>query len=448
MRRSLTLITILITLSLVGIIVIQVSWIRNVLFVKQERVDDQLNNAMGDVAQELMEESKELPPWTSPLVLSGMPKDQLLSLMQSPPVSMRHSMLSIQRKLRKSFEKYGHPQVGFEFAIISEANQMGYEMVSPGFDEAQANARADSMHYRIAYLFLYDPSKDVTAPEKETLIVVLAGLQRSVWRSMGWMITGAMLFTAIIVAAFYVTVRTMLRQRKISRMKTDFINNMTHELKTPLTSLSLATDILQNERVLAQPDQLRHYAGLIKAENERLNRHVETILQSAQFGKSDAARQHQPVHLHPVIEALRDEFALRLQELGGTLSLGMAASKDLVSGNASELAILFNNLVDNAIKYRREDVPPHIRISTLSRGSKLRVRVEDNGIGMTRETLSHIFERFYRAHTGNLHNVKGFGLGLSHVRSILDDHHAKIRVESTLGKGSTFTIDFPLRREA
>jgi len=448
MRRSLTLITVLITLSLVGIIVIQVSWIGNVLVVKQERVDDQLNNAMGDVAQELMEETRELPPWTSPLSISGWPKDQLLNLMQTPSVSMRHSMLDIQRRLRKSFEKYGHPQVGFEFAVASDANRMGYEMVSPGFEEARAMADADSLHYRVAYLFLYEPSEEVPAAARETLIVVLAGLQRSVWRSMGWMIAGALFFTAVIVAAFYVTVRTMLRQRKISEIKTDFINNMTHELKTPLTSLSVATAILQNEKVLSRPDQLLHYARIIRAENERLNRQVETILKSAQYGKETDRPPHQPVHLHALIEGLPEHFELRLQENGGSIRLGLSAARDLISGDAAELETMFKNLLDNAIKYGRENVPPEIRISSQVRGRKLRVRVDDNGIGMTRDTLSHIFERFYRAHTGNLHNVKGFGLGLTHVKAILDAHQARVRVESTPGRGSSFILDFPLLSEA
>lgn len=445
MRKSLTLIVVLITLSLVGIILIQVSWIRSVLLVKQERVDEQLNNAMGDVAQELMDESKDLPPWTSPLVISGLPKDQLMNLIQpSSSLSMRYSMLSIQRRLRKSFEKYGHAKVAFEFAIISEANQMGYEMVSPGFDEAQTRARADSMEYRIAYLLLYNPSESISPSARETLIVVLADQQRSVWRSMGWMIAGALLFTGIMIAAFYVTVRTMLRQRKISQMKTDFINNMTHQLKTPLSSLSLATDILQNDRVLSQPDQVRHYARMIKAENERMNFHVEAILRSAQYGKAENTMPHKSIHMHTLIETLPEHFGLRLQEIGGTLALQLAAVNDLVEGDPSELSILFDNLLDNAIKYKRENVPPDIRISSQNKGSWLRIRVEDNGMGMSRETLSHIFERFYRAHTGNLHNVKGFGLGLSHVRSILDAHRAKVRVDSTVGKGSTFTIDFPI----
>lgn len=449
MRKSLTLIVVLITLSLVGIILIQVSWIRSVLLVKQERVDEQLNNAMGDVAQELMEESKDLPPWTSPLVISGLPKDQLMNLIQpSSSLSMRYSMLSIQRRLRKSFEKYGHPKVPFEFAIISEANQMGYEMVSPGFDEAQTSARADSMEYRIAYLLLYNPSESINPSAKETLIVVLADQQRSVWRSMGWMIVGALMFTGIIIAAFYVTVRTMLRQRKISQMKTDFINNMTHQLKTPITTLSVATDILQNDRVLSQPDQVRYYARMIKAENERMNSHVEAILRSAQYGKADNAAPHKPIHIHMLIESLPEHFGLRLQEIGGTLALQLAAVNDLVDGDPLELPILFDCLLDNALKYKRENVPLEIRITTQNKGSWLRIRVGDNGMGMSRETLSHIFERFFRAHTGNLHNVKGFGLGLSHVRSILDAHRAKVRVDSTVGKGSTFTIDFPIGSKA
>jgi two-component system phosphate regulon sensor histidine kinase PhoR len=379
--------------------------------------------------------------------MSDWPKDQLLNLMRVPSVSQKYSVMDIQRKLRKSFEKHGQGNTRFEFAIVSSAITFSYEMVSPRFEQRYEQAMTDTLHNWVAVwpLVSLSGSETESLSPDERLIVVISDLQDFVLRSMGWMIAGAILFTLIIIAAFYLTVRTILHQKKLSEMKSDFINNMTHELKTPLATISLAVDALRNEKVISDREKIGYFSGIIKDENKRMNKQVETILQAALMDKDAIQVKRQPIHVHAILEAIRENFELQLNERGGKVTLELAATDDMVEVDELHFTNMLSNLVDNAVKYSRELVPPDIRISTRNSGSMLNIRVEDNGIGMNKETLSRIFERFYRAHTGNVHNVKGFGLGLSYVKSVVDAHQGRIRVESTPGRGSVFTLEIPGR---
>jgi two-component system phosphate regulon sensor histidine kinase PhoR len=179
-----------------------------------------------------------------------------------------------------------------------------------------------------------------------------------------------------------------------------------------------------------------------------MNRQVETILKASQLEKQEVDLNLKPVHIHEIIKAVADNFALQLQEKNGRAELMLNADNDVIEADEVHLSNLVNNLIDNAIKYSKENVPVFVKINTVSDGKNFTIRVEDNGIGMSKETIKKVFERFYRAHTGNIHNVKGFGLGLSYVKTMVEAHHGHIRVESTLGKGSIFTIDFPLKRKS
>jgi two-component system phosphate regulon sensor histidine kinase PhoR len=240
----------------------------------------------------------------------------------------------------------------------------------------------------------------------------------------------------------------MLRQKKLSEIKNDFINNMTHEFKTPIATISLAVDALRNEKVQQDPKKMNYFSEIIKEENQRMNRQVETILKAALLERQEIQLNLKPLHVHQIVTDVADNFMLRLQEKGGALELNLEADNDLIDADEVHISNLVNNLMDNAVKYGKENVPPKICIFTSSTEKKFIIRIEDNGIGMNRETLKRIFERFYRAHTGNIHNVKGFGLGLSYVKSVVDGHNGSIKAESTLGKGSCFTIEFNLRKES
>jgi two-component system phosphate regulon sensor histidine kinase PhoR len=257
------------------------------------------------------------------------------------------------------------------------------------------------------------------------------------------MIAGAILFTIIILAAFYLTLRALLRQKKLSEIKSDFINNMTHELKTPLATISLAVDAIRNPKVLNDPQKLDYFSSIIKDENKRMNKQVETILQAALLDKQEVQLRLKPLHVHAIMSSIVENFRLQFDERKGRAITVLEAGNDQVQGDEVHFTNMLSNLVDNAIKYSKEDVGPVVKISTENAGNNIRIRIEDNGIGMSKETVSRIFEKFYRAHTGNIHNVKGFGLGLSYVKTMVDAHNGKIKVESTPGKGSVFVLEFP-----
>jgi len=446
MKKIFTIITILITLSLIGIIVIQVSWIQNMLVIKKDQVRDNLDVAVADVVIELVEEKSKFPSLLTPKMITDWPKDQLMSILRAPTISQRYTVFNIQDRLRKGFEKHGLKNTHFEFAIVSRSNSFGYDMQSANFELAYERALEDTLNDWISYTPINSLSgsdtENLTADEN--LIVVVSDFDTFITQSLGWMIAGAVIFTLVIITAFYVTVRTLLRQKKLSEIKSDFINNMTHELKTPLATISLAVDAIKNKKVIEDKHKLEYFSSIIKDENKRMNQQVETILHAALLDKQQYELNLKPLHVHDVLNHIMENFKLQLDEKGGKACLKLEAESDVVEADEVHFTNMLSNLMDNAIKYSKENIPIQLNISTYNVGKYIRVRMEDNGIGMNRETVSRIFEKFYRAHTGNVHNVKGFGLGLSYVKAMVDAHKGKVKVDSTFGKGSVFSIDIPL----
>src|SRR5690606_24962602 len=189
----------------------------------------------------------------------------------------------------------------------------------------------------------------------------------------------------------------MLRQKKLGEIKNDFINNMTHEFKTPIATISLAVDAMRNEKVLQDRDKISYFSSIIKEENQRMNRQVETILKASQQERQEVNLNLQPIHVHDVIGAVVDNFQLQLEEKNGRAEMLLAAENDLINADEVHLSNLVNNLIHNAVKYSKDNVPLQVKISTSSNGKSFFLTVEDNGIGMSKETLKRVFERFYRA---------------------------------------------------
>ena len=238
----------------------------------------------------------------------------------------------------------------------------------------------------------------------------------------------------------------MLRQKKLGDIKNDFINNMTHEFKTPIATISLAVDALRNEKVMSDRDKMGYFNSIIKEENQRMNRQVETILKASQLEKQEVELVLKPLHVHEVIKDVADNFILQLEDKKGNIELQLNAAEDLIDADEVHFSNLINNMIDNAVKYSKDNIAPEIKISTSTTAKNFVFKIEDNGIGMTKETLKRIFEKFYRAHTGNVHNVKGFGLGLSYVKTMVEAHDGDIKADSIPGRGSTFIIEFPLKK--
>lgn len=275
-----------------------------------------------------------------------------------------------------------------------------------------------------------------------TLTVTFPGKSDFLMNKMLVLITASSLIVLVIMTCFGVTILSLLRQKKLSEMKSDFINNMTHEFKTPVATIMLASEALRDEQMAADKTMVSRYAGIIYDENLRLSSYVERVLNLAKLEKSDLKLEQKPVDMHDLITAVADSMNLQFKRKGAQVSLDLEATSATIIGDELHLSNVIYNLLDNALKYSADD--PQIIISTQNLGSLLVVRVNDNGIGMTREQQSRVFDQFYRAHTGNLHNVKGFGLGLNYVYSIIKLLKGNITIKSEPQKGSTFELSFSL----
>lgn len=445
MKRIFTIITVLISLSLIGIIVIQISWLKNMVLLREEQIKQSVQASTEAVANELAQQKGTFT--TGPGSKKGFLSDQIdLDLFKPLSIGRGLDMGEVKEKVEKEFAQKNLRNIRFEFAIASFDNNgnTNWELVSPGFIKVFENT-ADNIHSNVEIRALSGTAGE-NLSITEALFVSVPNIKKLVLRSLRWRIATSVLFTLIILAAFYLTVRTMLRQKKLGEIKNDFINNMTHEFKTPIATISLAVDAMRNEKVIQDKEKLTYFSNIIKEENQRMNRQVETILKASQLEKQEVDLSLKPVHVHEVIHDVIDNFVLQLEEKKGKVELQLKATNDLIDADEVHLTNLVNNLVDNAVKYGKENTPPVIRLSTESNGKYFTMRIEDNGIGMNRDTVKRIFERFYRAHTGNVHNVKGFGLGLSYVKAMVEAHNGDIKAESTLGKGSIFTVDLPLKK--
>ncbi len=262
-------------------------------------------------------------------------------------------------------------------------------------------------------------------------------LDRSVWGVFG----GSTVLILVVIGCFYVSISTILKQKKLSEMKNDFINNMTHEFKTPISTISLACEVLQDKDVNANPQQMNRYLNIIRDENRRLGSQVEKVLQAAILERGDVKLKLSPVDIHEVMEGVLQNIGVQIEKREGLVELDLEAENPVIEADEVHLTNIIHNLLDNANKYSPEN--PQITIRTRSLTDGVSITIADKGIGMSKETVGKIFEKFYRVPTGNIHNVKGFGLGLSYVKTIIDVHQGRIHVESQPGMGSSFEVFLP-----
>ena len=238
-------------------------------------------------------------------------------------------------------------------------------------------------------------------------------------------------------------IRMVLRQRKLSEMKNDFVSNMTHELKTPVASISLASQMLTDNSISKSPQMTAHLTSVIRDETKRLQRLIDRVLQTSLFEGKKIAMKQTELNLNTMVDDVASTFALKVEEKGGTIVTDLRAPNPAIIGDEVHLTNVLFNLMENAVKYRREDVPLKIAVSTENKHNNVVVTIADNGIGIRKENLKKIFEKFYRVHSGNKHDVKGFGLGLAYVRNIVQLHHGHIYAESEPLKGTKFIIILP-----
>jgi two-component system, OmpR family, phosphate regulon sensor histidine kinase PhoR len=438
MKKIFPIITILISLSLLGLIFFQFLWIKSARDAKDIQVEEHILFAMRDAGEVLSQDNNSIIPFGKKSDIFS-PPDKLQLQYFKPSVMQRFSKEDITQVIRNAFNKNNLEKYPFEFAVM-EYSINGKQLLSDNYYDLYSDSGRNKNHT----LFLQPPSGSTyeNLVNDEVLSVIVPNQKRIIWKEMFWFVMGAIIFTLIITTAFFITIRTLLKQKKLSEIKSDFINNMTHEFKTPLATISLAVDALKNEKVKASEEKTSYFTNIIKEENKRMNKQVETILQAALLDKQEVQLNLKKLPAHDLITGALNNITLQVEEKQGKLEVNFNAEKDMILADDVHFTNLINNLLDNAVKYSKENLA--IKLTTENSGNQLKIKIEDNGIGMNKETVNRIFEKFYRAHTGNVHNVKGFGLGLSYVKTMVQAHHGTIKADSILGKGSTFVIMVPL----
>ncbi len=349
------------------------------------------------------------------------------------PLNKRIDKSSLEQSLKKTLADKDI-DLPFEYAVLSPSNDTNpIPIQSPGF----RNNYLSTTH-RIS-LFPNDVFQ-----KHDQLLVYFPGQKTHLLKSLSLLALSSVFFTIIIVITSIISIFIMLRQKKISDIKTDFINNMTHEFKTPLATISIALDSINNPKIIDTPDKIRSYTKVIKEENNRMNARVEEILQMALLDSKDFKLVTRDIDLNTLIRKVTDTFQLQVESREGTMAVDLGAERTIVKADEVHLSNVFMNLLDNANKY--SPGKPDIRVTTRITGSSVAVAVEDKGIGMSPETQYRVFDKFFRVTTGNIHNVKGFGLGLSYAKAIVLAHKGVLNVTSEPGKGSRFEVVLPLNQ--
>ena len=257
----------------------------------------------------------------------------------------------------------------------------------------------------------------------------------------------AIIFTFILLITFIFTIYTIFRQKRLTEIKNDFINNMTHEFKTPISTISLAAQMLKDPAVAKSESMFAHILGVIVDETKRLRFQVDKVLQMSMFDRQKAIFKKKEINVNDLIGEVVNTFALKVEKYNGSIVSSLKATDPIIFVDEMHFTNVIFNLMDNALKYKKPDVDLKLEVRTWNEGGKLHISIKDNGIGIRKEDLKKIFEKFYRVHTGNLHDVKGFGLGLAYVKNIIEVHNGSIRAESELGEGTNFIITLPIIKE-
>ncbi|MCK5839868.1 MAG: HAMP domain-containing histidine kinase, partial [Bacteroidales bacterium] len=323
--------------------------------------------------------------------------------------------------------------IPFEYAVISRDDNSDTAIQTKDFKKGKDEPLLYRVNLFPGDIFGEPDFLEITFPEKTTHI----------YKSILWLLVGSSFFTFFMIATFSFTLFLILRQKKISEIKSDFINNMTHEFKTPLATISLASDSLLNEKIQQDKKSMLFFLSIIKEESKRMNKQVENILQMALFEKKKIDLNFELLNIHDLIRNAVTHINLQLEKANGIIEMELNAVNQNIFTDKVHFTNVIYNLIDNSIKYN-EGIP-QIKIATSNRKDGVLILIEDNGIGMSMGAQKNIFDRFYRATKGNVHNVKGFGLGLSYVKEIVSLNKGDIWVKSEVSKGSIFTVFLPFK---
>ncbi len=329
----------------------------------------------------------------------------------------------LTRKLRED-----NIDIDYEFAIYS--NDLATKVRSDNFEYDKKSTFSSAIFY------------DDNSQTPYKLLINFPDDGKFILSSILGMMMLSIVFTLVIIIAYTSSLYQLVKQRKISEIKTDFINNMTHEFKTPIATINLALDSIKNPKIINDKEKVVRYLNMIKEENKRMHAQVENVLRISKLEKNELDISKDRVKLHDLIEDTITHVELIVEDRQGSIELFLNADKSSILGNETHLTNVIVNILDNAIKYSPD--APKIEIYTENIGNNILLKVKDHGSGMSKAALKRVFEKFYREHTGNIHNVKGHGLGLAYVKRIVEDHQGHVSAESEKDNGSIFTIKLPI----
>ena len=358
----------------------------------------------------------------------------IISRASERPIVERADSAIVKRYLTQELDTIGI-RVPFEYAVVNYLGTVQYK--SPGYKPA---AVANDNLF-VQTLFANDPGG-----KYNYLKVYFPTKKDYIFSSISFMVP-SFAFTLILLIIFVFTIIVAFRQKKLTEMKNDFINNMTHEFKTPISSISLAAQMLNDPAVRKSPAMLQQISTVINDETKRLRFQVEKVLQMSMFERQKATLKIVDLDANLAIFNIVNTFKLKVEKYGGKITARLDAMDAIVNVDEMHFTNVIFNLLDNAVKYRREDVPLNLIVSSRDiSDERLEISIEDNGIGMRRDDLKKIFDKFYRVSTGNRHDVKGFGLGLAYVKKMISELGGEISVESELNVGTKFIIILPLTK--
>lgn len=416
-RLTLRIVIILAAISMVGIAATQIYWVRRAFDLKENQFNHEVTASLTNVANKIMDINKTPSAANNPV--RQLSTNYFVVLINSP---IDNGLLEFL--LLTEFEKR-NVTADFEYGIYdcTEKCMVGGNYISP-----------QKINYRTDMSGLPTLNND-----GYYFGVLFSGVEANLLSQMGiWGFSSVVLL--IVIFFFVYTLLVILRQRRLSEIQKDFINNITHEFKTPISTIAISTQVLKNPDIIQFPERLLNYATIIENENHRLQQQVEHVLQMARLEKEDLGLKKEKCNLHDLIaEAVKNKS---FQASNPSVQLNLEAAPSTVMIDKLHVVNVIYNLLDNATKYTASK--PEITISTRTKGRMIQMEIHDNGIGIDGKEQKKIFDRFYRVPTGNLHDVKGFGLGLSYVKRIVEAHNGRISVVSKFGNGSTFVLQLPL----
>jgi two-component system phosphate regulon sensor histidine kinase PhoR len=345
----------------------------------------------------------------------------------NPDIENRLNPKKLEKIIRKVLNKNG-VDLDFEYAV-TKWNTI------PAYTSRNYCSDADSKHYKVQ-LF----SDDFFS--KSNFLTIYFPLRKNfIYKSLGFMALSSIILTLMIVISFTFTIYIIIRQKRLSEIRSDFVNNMTHELKTPISTISLASQMLGDKSIPNESKNIDNLSAVITDESRRLGFQVEKVLQTAIFNKGKLKLKLKEANIHEIITSVINNFSIQIKKMNGLIIPSLHAENPVLFIDVVHITNVLSNLIDNAIKYCTQD--PEIYIETQNSKGYLIIIVRDNGIGISQKEQKHIFEKFYRISTGNIHSVKGFGLGLSYVKKVIEEHKGYIKLESEPYQGTVFKLFLP-----